>query len=38
MVAGLADSFAQGIELADQAIGSGSAARCLESLVQISNS
>jgi anthranilate phosphoribosyltransferase len=38
MVAGLAENFAQGIELADQAIASGSAARCLESLVQISNS
>jgi anthranilate phosphoribosyltransferase len=38
MVSGLADNFAQGIELADQAIASGSAARCLESLVQISNS
>jgi len=38
MVAGLADDFAQGIELADQAITSGSAAKCLESLVRISNS
>jgi anthranilate phosphoribosyltransferase len=38
IVAGLADNFAQGIELADQAITRGSAAKCLESLVQISNS
>jgi anthranilate phosphoribosyltransferase len=38
MVSGLADNFAQGIELADQAITRGLAAKCLESLVQISNS
>jgi anthranilate phosphoribosyltransferase len=38
MVSGLADNFAQGIDLADQAIACGSAAKCLESLVQISNS
>ena len=37
MVAGLAEDLAHGIELADQAITNGSAAKCLESLVQISN-
>jgi anthranilate phosphoribosyltransferase len=37
MVAGLADDLAHGIELADQAITNGSAAKCLESLVRISN-
>jgi anthranilate phosphoribosyltransferase len=37
MVAGLAEDFAQGIELADQAITNGAAAKCLESLVRISN-
>jgi anthranilate phosphoribosyltransferase len=38
IVSGLADNFAQGIELANQALVRGSAAKCLESLVQISNS
>jgi anthranilate phosphoribosyltransferase len=37
MVAGLADDFAQGIEQADHAITSGRAAKCLDSLIQISN-
>ncbi|MBM4103691.1 MAG: anthranilate phosphoribosyltransferase [Planctomycetes bacterium] len=37
MIGGLADDLAHGIELADQAVTNGSAAKCLESLVQISN-
>jgi len=38
MVAGLAKDFAEGIELADKSIHSGSAAKCLEQLIAISNS
>jgi anthranilate phosphoribosyltransferase len=38
MVADLAEDIAQGIELADEAITNGAAAKCLESLVRISNS
>ncbi|MCE5186935.1 MAG: anthranilate phosphoribosyltransferase [Planctomycetaceae bacterium] len=37
MVAGLADNFAEGIEMARDSIASGSAAKCLDALVKISN-
>lgn len=38
IVAGLANDFTQGIELADKSISTGKAAQCLETLIQISNS
>lgn len=37
VVSGLAKDFVEGIELADASISSGSAARCLEALIKISN-
>lgn len=37
IVSGLAKDFVEGIEKADQAISSGQAMKCLESLIQISN-
>jgi anthranilate phosphoribosyltransferase len=38
MVSGLAKDFVEGIELADKAIKDGSAAKCLDQLIRISNS
>lgn len=37
MVAGLANDFVEGIEKADQSIAGGNAARCLHTLIEISN-